>query len=223
MRSDETITPFGSSAMAVMVIGEIWFTIRAFLHSNFNNVKGFQFFFFFCSPVFAHFECHYRLHGRTHAKKKRKSARQFRCWSKCIDKIFKCHTMAAIRSDNDNNKFNGVMECIDSAQCVHRPSSERWRRLSMHFTFTFYVVPCSWFNGKMVFALMRMNKWTIVKPQIRSDVRVHSFSVFALAFGCIFSCFCFHFELHSFIFDLALENSLQHFHANFDANHCRWR
>lgn len=32
--------------MAVMVIGKIWYTIRAFVHSNFNNVKGFQFVFF---------------------------------------------------------------------------------------------------------------------------------------------------------------------------------
>lgn len=179
-----------------------------------------------CLHLFAHFECHYRLHGRTH--KNRKSARQFRCRSKCIDKTFKCHTMAAIRSDNDNNKFNGVMECIDSMpSAIHHPLQTlagSVNALHLHFTLCRArdsmenVFRAFFFSPFLAgFALMRMNKWTIVKPQIRSDVRLHS-----LRFSrwLSFACFCFHFEFHSYI---RLDSPVQqHSHANFDAFDCRW-
>lgn len=200
------------------------------MHSNFNNVKGFQGFFFcwscsacICLPISNAITGYTGAHTKTanllvnfaagaNASTKHLNATQWLRFGV---------TMIII---NSTVWWNASTLC-PVPSTIH---SKRLRGLSMHYI---YILRCAVhvIQWKMFFvlfflspflagfALMRMNKWTIVKPQIRSDVRLHS-----LRFSrwLSFACFCFHFEFHSYI---RLDSPVQqHSHANFDAFDCRW-
>lgn len=110
---------------------------------------------------------------------------------------------------------------------VRPPSTPNACGVCQCITFTFYVVPCTWFNGKWVsFFLCSVLHWCVwINGQLlnHKSVRMSVCILFGFRAGFRLRVFVFLFSFRiSFIHSIRVE-SLQHFHANFDAIHCHWR